>query len=991
MNANKNMLIVSALVIIVLVGIFAFTIYNDTKVVKINSADIIVTEKPGIMEDEKIITVDAGERVIFYSFDGGNTYQTDNSYTISKNQSVHIVLQDSDKRVIGEKYYNEAYFVDVTRVILNKVNLKLVVGESGTLSATINPSNATDQKITWSSSDTDVATVENGEVTGKKAGTAVITATANNGKKMTCKVTVIGENNHGGGSSTAIDVTEISLNKQNLKLAVGKTETLTTKISPSNATDKGITWSTTDASVATVDKGKVHAKKAGTATIIATSRNGKTATCDVIVTSGNVTVADVNLNISDLKLVVGQNETLIASVSPSDATDKSITWSSSNTGVATVDKGKVHAKKAGTTTITATSDNGKKATCKVTVTSNNGSIVAVTGVNLNISDLKLIVGKTETLTATISPGDATDKSITWSSSDTSVATVSNGKVTAKKSGTAIITATSNNGKKATCKLTVSSGTVAVTGVSLNISDLKLVVGQSETLIATISPSNATNKAVSWSSSDGSIATVENGKVNAKKAGVVTITATSNNGKTATCKVTVNNPTIAVTGVSLNKTSLSLAIGNSETLTATISPSNATNKAVSWSSSDTSVATVSNGKITAKKSGTATITATSNNGKKATCKVTVSNTTVAVTGVGLNKTNLILTVGGSEELSATISPSNATNKAVSWSSSDTSVATISNGRVTGKKAGTATITVTTNNGKTATCKVIILSKQRLINVNNMSFYTYIKKMKLYSGELASGENFQNFGFKNFNQPGETIYVSNKYKGNGGKEQTKLRIANIDNNVIKYDDKKSNNITKYTTKLLLSNYYSHGQAFDVALSPNGDQWLMFLTAATEPDGAQYLRVFRDSEQTAFKEYPNLKGQPSIDRENDLIAMVNGTNCKIYKYSDLINNNKETLLYNFNFSRYTTAGGKEYTNGFAIKDGYLYEIRGCYGDNGIEVWDYSGTRVIYRDIPLVSGKNNEPQGIHIYDGTIYIGITEFPADYNASGWTYTVGYLQ
>ena len=168
-------------------------------------------------------------------------------------------------------------------------------------------------------------------------------------------------------------------------------------------------------------------------------------------------------------------------------------------------------------------------------------------------------------------------------------------------------------------------------------------------------------------------------------------------------------------------------------------------------------------------------------------------------------------------------------------------------------------------------------------------------------------------------------------------------------------------------------------------------MFLTAATEPGGAQYLRVFRDSEQVAFKEYPNLKGQPSIDRENDLIAMVNGTNCKIYKYSDLINNNKETLLYNFNFSRYTMEGGKEYTNGFAIKDGYLYEIRGCYGDNGIEVWNYFGDRVIYRDIPLVSGKTNEPQGIHIYGGTIYIGITEFPGDYNASNWTYTVGYLQ
>ena len=140
--------------------------------------------------------------------------------------------------------------------------------------------------------------------------------------------------------------------------------------------------------------------------------------------------------------------------------------------------------------------------------------------------------------------------------------------------------------------------------------------------------------------------------------------------------------------------------------------------------------------------------------------------------------------------------------------------------------------------------------------------------------------------------------------------------------------------------------------------------------------------------WKEYPNLKGQPSIDLENDLIAMISGTTCNIYRYSDLINNNKETLLYSFKFERYTLANGKYYTNGFAIKDGYLYEIRGCYGDNGIEVWDYSGNRIIYKDISLILGTTNEPQGIHIYNNKIYIGLTEFT---NGSNWTYTVGYLE
>ena len=243
----------------------------------------------------------------------------------------------------------------------------------------------------------------------------------------------------------------------------------------------------------------------------------------------------------------------------------------------------------------------------------------------------------------------------------------------------------------------------VTELSLNKTSLALLSGTSETLVATVVPSDVTLK---WSSSNNSVATVSNGTVTAVGNGPATITVKSEDGgKSATCSVTV---TTAVTGVSLNKTSLSLEVGQSETLTATVSPSTASDKSVIWSSSNSSVASVtSSGKVTAVGNGTSAITVKSEDGSKsATCSVTV---TTAVNGVSLNKTRLSLEVGKSETLTATVSPSTASNKSVTWYSSDSSVATVtSSGKVTAVKVGTTSITVTTvDGGKTAVCNVSIM--------------------------------------------------------------------------------------------------------------------------------------------------------------------------------------------------------------------------------------------------------------------------------------------
>ena len=178
-------------------------------------------------------------------------------------------------------------------------------------------------------------------------------------------------------------------------------------------------------------------------------------------------------------------------------------------------------------------------------------------------------------------------------------------------------------------------------------------------------------------------------------------------------LTVKVPTVAVTGVTLNKSTLELIAGDTESLTATVAPSDATTKDVTWESNNTAAATVdANGKVTAVGAGEATITVKTKDGEKtAICTVTVKAATVAVTGVTLNKTELKLTTGDTETLTATVAPENATTKDVTWTTDNAAVATVTNGVVTAVKAGTATITVTTaDGGFTATCPVTVEAEE-----------------------------------------------------------------------------------------------------------------------------------------------------------------------------------------------------------------------------------------------------------------------------------------
>ncbi|MBQ3766029.1 MAG: Ig-like domain-containing protein, partial [Bacteroidales bacterium] len=240
-----------------------------------------------------------------------------------------------------------------------------------------------------------------------------------------------------------VRVESVTLSQSSAELEIGKTLQLNVTVSPSTATRKDITWSSTKSSVASVSSsGLVTAVSEGTTTITATA-DGKKGECTVTVFKGFVAVSEVKLGKTEVTLFEGEEETLTASVLPDNATDKTITWTSSDKSIASVESGKVKAVKKGEATITAKAGD-KTAEAKIVV------LASVSGITLNKNRLDMIIGETETLTATITPADADPKEpITWTTSDETIATVDDGKVTAVKEGEATITA-SSDGKSATC-------------------------------------------------------------------------------------------------------------------------------------------------------------------------------------------------------------------------------------------------------------------------------------------------------------------------------------------------------------------------------------------------------------------------------------------------------------------------------------------------------------------------------------------------------------
>ncbi len=637
---------------------------------------------------------------------------------------------------------------DAAETTSTQEQIKLEVGETETLSVTVSPDTATPtdaDKITWASSAGDVVSIEAPEgattakITALKTGSSIITVMKGTEPQKTWNVSVSAK-------------TQIGLNKTEITLKEGEgSASLAATVTPD--TGKVVTWKSDDPSVIVTpgdgNTATVTAKKTGStrnAIIRATVKNVRDenveTTCTVHVTSDAVQVDSVTLNKTTLALTVGGSETLTATVLPETAENKTLTWTSSVPGVATVEGGKVTALAAGETVITAKTANGKTATCTVTVTAGGTTTVPVTGVTVTPATLSLVVNGTSTLTAAVAPANATNRAVTWSTSAPAVATVdaATGVVKAIAVGTATITATTADGNKtATCTVTVTAAAtnVPVTGVSLSAKTLVIGKNITKNLKATVAPANATNKNVTWVSSNKTIASVDaKGNVKGLKKGTVTITATTADGaKKATCAVTV-------TEVTLNKTALTMEYGQSGTLLKATLSNTRLDSLVAWKTSNATVVRVDarTGKLTAlNKAGWANITITTKAGATAVCRVTVKAPTVK--SVTLDVKKLTMGVKESYKLNATVNPANAVNKKVTWTSDKPKVVKVKNGKLTALKAGKAKITVTSqaDKSKKATITVTVKKtpdKKAKVTLNKKKVNLKVKKTFQIKAKISS---------------------------------------------------------------------------------------------------------------------------------------------------------------------------------------------------------------------------------------------------------------
>ena len=553
-----------------------------------------------------------------------------------------------------------------------------------------------------------------------------------------------------------VPLKKIELNVHKVALNKGSKKTVKVKFFPKKAAaKKKVKWKSSKKSIASVKKGVITAKRPGKA-VISAKVGKRIAKCTVVVTSP---LKGIKLNKTEIELKKGSSFKLTVSYNPSDTTDsRAVKWSSNDLDVAAVRNGTITANSRGDAVITARIGNFE-ARCKVKVT------VPLKSISLDNTQVEVNKGEERVLNVSYDPEDTTDnKSVTWSSSAPGIVSVENGKIKALAGGSAVITARVGS-HSAKCNVTVR---VPLKRISLSSSSMNINRGSSQKLEVYYDPADTTDdKTVRWSSSNTAVATVNNGNVYAKNGGSAVITAKVGSC-TAKCHVTVRVP---LSKIVLSRKNITISKGYRSELRVTCYPFDTTDdKTAVWSSSNTSVATVSKGKVYAKSNGSAVITAKVGNCTDS-CKVTVIT---KLNSISLNKTKMTLVKNTSGTLNVSYNPTDTSeDRTVKWTSNNTSVATISKGKVYAKKGGNATITakvgtkyaycsVTVKNASVIDAKVTV-SGQKVTVKGTKHAYSGADKFKacLYNNSRCKSSLAEDYskGTMTFSQlnPGQKYYI------------------------------------------------------------------------------------------------------------------------------------------------------------------------------------------------------------------------------------------
>ncbi len=381
-----------------------------------------------------------------------------------------------------------------------------------------------------------------------------------------------------------------------------------------NELTNNVNWSVTFGTADVDNNGNVVLTDNGLVVVTATDSDGNKANCNIYVMYKNTSVV-----LNSFSIPINTTNTRTFALGEADSGDFITNVTSSNSDVISVESYggtsvTFNGKSAGTSTIYYETVQGFSGTCTATVT-NYATAISIP------SSLTINRGQSSQIAATVTP-NPTSSGISWTSSDNGIVTVdSNGNVTAVGIGSAIVTASTDNGYSSKCTVTVKA---PVESMSFSQSQVNVYAGDSKTLSLSVNPSDTTD-AITYQSSNTAVVTVSStGVVKGVAPGTVMVTATSASGVTATCNVTVTEKPVVVTSVTLDCTEKQMFVGEMFNLTATVLPENATNKTLIWKSTDSSVADVSDtGLVEAKGAGKAYITATSENRVVAHCVIYVS--------------------------------------------------------------------------------------------------------------------------------------------------------------------------------------------------------------------------------------------------------------------------------------------------------------------------------------------------------------------------------
>ena len=424
-----------------------------------------------------------------------------------------------------------------------------------------------------------------------------------------------------------VKVQQITLTPSTSSVVVGESLQITVKVLPENATNTTLKWKITPENVLkpTAVSGQFTAQQVGEALVRAEAADGSgiTAVCKVVVKPRLVQA--ISLNATQKELIIGDSFTLTATLSPENATNRHVIWKLvSGDAISLSNIGVIQAKKVGEALVRAEAEDGSGITaeCKVVVKPR-----LVQSISLNSTQKNLIIGDSFTLTATLSPENATNRNVVWKLVSGNAISLSNtGVVQAKKVGEALVRAEAADGSGTTAECKVVVKPRLVQSISLNATQKELIIGDSFTLTATLSPENATNRNVIWKLVSGDAITLSSdGVIQAKKVGeaLVRAEAADGSGITAECKVVVKPRLVQAISLKLEKDTV--AVGEHFTVTADVLPKNATNSTLQWSvSAPLLLKHLGAGSFEALKTGSATITAQARDGSKqeASCRIEI---------------------------------------------------------------------------------------------------------------------------------------------------------------------------------------------------------------------------------------------------------------------------------------------------------------------------------------------------------------------------------